>query len=244
MEREDGLFRAALPACWMQGRTAYGGASAALALAAALAAEPDLPPLRSAQIAFVGPLGGALEIRPTLLRRGRSASFVRVDVASDGALGLAATFLFAAERESQIAHQPEPIVPSPHGMPIEGPADIAFVHNFDHAEAGTVARGEPRIRRWARLKDRSGLSPALELVAIADVLPPPALMLAHRPGPISTTTWQLDLLTPAPSTEDGWWLLSAEADMAERGFSSQAMTVHNADGALIAVAKQSVALFV
>ena len=244
MEREGDVFDAALPDCWMQGRTAYGGASAALALAAAQAAFPDLPPLRSAQVAFAGPLGRALEIRPTLLRRGRSAGFVRVDVLSEGALGLSATLLFAAERPSGISHPPAPLTPVPvHGTPIVGPPDIAFVHNFDHAEAGVRTTGEARVRRWARIKDRSDLTPALELVAIADVLPPPALLLASRPGPISTMTWQLDLLAPTPATQDGWWLLSAEATSAENGFSSQAMAVWNASGQAVAAAKQSVALF-
>ena len=55
---------------WLQGRTAYGGASAAVALMAAKTAYPDLPPLRSVQIAFVGPLAGDVTATPALLRRG------------------------------------------------------------------------------------------------------------------------------------------------------------------------------
>ena len=39
---------------WMQGRTLYGGASALVAYTAATRAFPDLPPLRAAQVAFVG----------------------------------------------------------------------------------------------------------------------------------------------------------------------------------------------
>lgn len=42
---------------WMQGRTTYGGLSAALCLAGTLSAHADLPPLRSAQVAFIGPAG-------------------------------------------------------------------------------------------------------------------------------------------------------------------------------------------
>jgi hypothetical protein len=43
------------PANWLQGRTIYGGLSVALALQAALRDGPTgLPPLKSAQIAFVG----------------------------------------------------------------------------------------------------------------------------------------------------------------------------------------------
>jgi hypothetical protein len=45
-----------LPQSWTQGRTAFGGLSGALAYQAASHIEADLPPLRSAQIAFTGPL--------------------------------------------------------------------------------------------------------------------------------------------------------------------------------------------
>jgi acyl-CoA thioesterase len=70
-------WRGTVPANWLQGRTAYGGFSAALALHAAKAAVPDLPPLRSALIAFIGPLSGTVEVSATLLRRGRNAAFVQ-----------------------------------------------------------------------------------------------------------------------------------------------------------------------
>ena len=243
MAEDGGHFRASLPPCWLQGRTAYGGASAALALAAASRSLPDLPPLRSAQITFVAPLGGEIELRPSLLRRGRSAAFVRVDILSDGVLGFAATLLFAAARESRIHHLPQSIAPPPRGVPIPLPADIAFVHNFNHQEAGQISPDAPGLRRWARLKRRTGLAPAVELLAVADVLPPPALLLFERPVPISTMTWQINLLTDMPATADGWWLLGAEAQLADAGFSSQAMQVWNGDGVPVATAIQSVALF-
>ena len=87
-----GRFLADLPSSWMEGRTACGEASAAMALSGALAANPGLPPLRSAQISFIGPLSGEVEIRPSLLRRGRSAAFVSSQLQSNGGLGLTATF--------------------------------------------------------------------------------------------------------------------------------------------------------
>ncbi len=59
----DGGFAATIPADWMQGRTTYGGLSAALALVAAQQLADDLPPLRSATVNFVGPLAGDVEVR-------------------------------------------------------------------------------------------------------------------------------------------------------------------------------------
>ena len=48
MTRSEDDFAITLPPDWLQGRTAYGGLSAALCVQAALRAHPDLPPLRSA----------------------------------------------------------------------------------------------------------------------------------------------------------------------------------------------------
>ena len=66
------------PDDWRQGRTLYGGLTAALCVDAALRANPDLPPLRSAQFTFAGPANGAVRSTPTVLRRGKSTVFVAV----------------------------------------------------------------------------------------------------------------------------------------------------------------------
>jgi acyl-CoA thioesterase len=64
-----------------------------------------------------------------------------------------------------------------------------------------------------------------------------------EPGPVSSMNWTLNLLQPAPSTRDGWWLLQARAQQVGEGGSSQAMAIWNADGRPVAAAMQSVALF-
>ena len=72
----DAGFAVDAPPSWSQGRTLYGGISSALCLEAVHRAFPDLPPLRSAQIAFVGPASGNVSMHPTILRRGKSTAFV------------------------------------------------------------------------------------------------------------------------------------------------------------------------
>ena len=65
LEPQDLTFTLDAPPSWSQGRTLYGGMTAALAWAAAGRAFPDLPPLRSVQAAFVGPAAGRLAFAPT-----------------------------------------------------------------------------------------------------------------------------------------------------------------------------------
>jgi acyl-CoA thioesterase len=242
--QRDGAFRATLGDHWLQGRTAYGGASAATALMAVKAAFPDLPPLRSVQIAFVGPLAGDVSMAPALLRRGKNSAFVGCDVIGGDGVGLRALFLFMASRESAIAHVD--LAPPPFDPPETDPVDPeklpqGFLRNFDLAGA---AERDAGFVRWARLRERDGLDAEVELMAIADALPPAAMKLAKQWGPISSATWQLNLVTDTPATRDGWWLLGADTLHAGHGSSSQSMTIWNRDGDPIATATQSVALFV
>ena len=85
----------------MQGRTAYGGLSAALCYEVASRVAEDLPPLRSAQFAFIGPAICELRLTPTLLRRGKSAAFYGVDMVCDAGVAARALLYFGAERPSE-----------------------------------------------------------------------------------------------------------------------------------------------
>jgi acyl-CoA thioesterase len=238
-------WRGTVPETWLQGRTAYGGLSAALALHAAMGADADLPPLRSALVAFVGPLSGAITVRAEVLRRGRNAAFVQADVSGETGLGLRATFVFMRAVEPAVDHR----VGSAPGVPVPGPADtilrghpaVAFSRNFEMVERHEAAPAE--WLRWVRLADRTGVHPLVALIAVADCLPPVALKLLGRPAPVSSMTWQLNLLDDTPVTQDGWWLLRSASAYARAGSSSQAMAIWAADGTPVAEQMQSVAVF-
>jgi len=237
----------AIPIGWHQGRTAYGGLSTALALAAVKARWSDLPPLRSAQVAFIGPVAGDAEIRTELLRRGRTAAYIQADVYAGNALGVRIVFIFMHPQESHVDLAPPQLDPGalpPMQKPVSAPDIIRFAANFDIQSTGEEANGTAWISRWARLREREGLDTAVELMAIGDVLPPAAMRLFTRFGPISSMNWQINLLTPTPQTRDGWWLARARADAAQAGSSGQQMWIYNSDGALVATGTQSVALFV
>ncbi len=115
-------WRRRSPRTGCRGAPPMAGVSAALAFTAARGMwRTTCAPLRSAQISFVGPLDGTVSASAAMLRRGRSASFVDAQVdGTDGKLGLRATFLFAADRESAMDHQdaaPPADLPDPADMP-------------------------------------------------------------------------------------------------------------------------------
>ena len=242
----DGSFRSQIPATWLQGRTAYGGLSSALALHAAQNSDTDLPPLRSAQVAFIGPLSGEVTVTATRLRRGRNAAFIQSDIVSEAGLGYRATFVFMADQESRISLDERvraPIPPPPADAELYTGPNEFFTGNFNFLDQ-KEGLGSAQWLRWARLRDRDGLDPMVEVMAVADGLPPAAFKLLNKaPAPLSSLTWIVNLLTATPQTSDGWWLLSANSNFAEHGCSSQTMHIWNAHGDLVAEGMQSVAIF-
>jgi acyl-CoA thioesterase len=247
----DGGFRATIPESWHQGRTAYGGLMAALALhAARLAGGDDLPPLRSAQVSFVGPAFGMVDARARVLRRGRNAVWITAEVLREGEIGTSATFVFMAPVENRL-HLKHPLampglIPvdeAPERAPPPGPARL--LHHMDVRFALPPSdEKQPELCWWVRAKEREGLDPAMQLVLCADVPPPGIFPLLPRPvPPISSMTWLLNLLTPAPQTRDGWWLMRVSGDYAENGCSSDRTEVWNSEGEAVSLGMQSVAIF-
>lgn len=250
LEPIAGGWRGSIPETWLQGRTAYGGLSTALALVAAKRSEDGLPALRSAQVAFIGPLAGAVTITVQRLRRGRNAAFVQADVTSDAGLGLRATFVFMSDQPSTIDHAvarpPTFARPGTDDRVFTGTSDgrmPGFLTNFEFVDCRDAGGDPAEWLRWIRLKERDGLDPEVELALIGDCLPPAALRLMREFKPLSSLTWLLNLLGPAPTSEDGWWLLRAQTDYARHGSSSQAMGIWSADGTPAAQQMQSVAIF-
>jgi acyl-CoA thioesterase len=243
-------YHLAIPETWHQGRTGYGGFSAALALAAARRVGGQLPPLRSAQVAFVGPLHGAVEVRARVLRRGKNATWISAEVLRDGEVGLAATLVFMGPVDSSLHldHCPPPpgMIPVDEGTDLRpgGFAPTFLRSHFDVRHALPRAEEKrPEICWWVRPKVRDGLDDALAVLLSADAVPPGVMPLMSPGVLVSSMTWQVNMLTPAPTTRDGWWLLRSEGTYAEAGCSSQQMHLWNAAGEPILSAMQSVALF-
>ena len=237
-----------IPDGWLQGRTSYGGLSAAIALHCAMQSDTDLPPLRSAQVSFIGPLAGPITVTTQRLRRGKNAAFIQADITSEAGLGLRCTFVFMRAIESEVDYQTTTLPafpkPGPEDVTYKGHPAVAFTRNFEFVDR---REGEELLPaewlRWTRLNERDGLDPMVELIAIGDCLPPAALRLIGRNVPMSSLTWILNVLGPTPGTEDGWWLLRSNADYARAGSSSQVMGMWNARGEMVAEQMQSVAVF-
>lgn len=246
----DEGFMLEVPPGWHQGRTAYGGFSAVIALEAARRASGVSAPVRSAQFAFVGPLYGQIEARGRVLRSGKNATWVSVELTQEGEVGLAASFVFMGPVNSALhlndCAPPADMVAIDEAMAVQlSERNPLFLRNHFEVRFGRPRSTErrPEICWWVRPRDHASLDPMLAALLSADAVPPGVMPLMTAPAMVSTMTWQVNMLTPTPSTRDGWWLLRSTGSYAENGCSSQHMELWNADGVPILAAIQSVALF-
>ncbi|MHB0777510.1 thioesterase family protein [Halomonas sp. WWR20] len=245
-------FSASVPTDWLQGRAIYGGLSAALCLDATLKAFETLPPLRSAQLSFVGPASSDVELKPMLVRQGKSTAFVTTDLISEGKLATRATFCFGAARDSSLSTLglPAPEVNAPEACePFFEKSRMTpnFAQHFNsrYAAGNLPITGADHgdITAWLQHKDGIVTPAIVGLVALADALPPAAMSLFTQPAPVSSMTWMFDVLSDTLQTEDGWWLSRSVAEATRDGYSSQAMQVWNRRGEPVIVGRQNVAVF-
>ena len=250
---EGDAFTIEAPVDWAQGRTLYGGITAAFAHEAVRRSHEGLGQLRSAQFTFIGPASGKLRFTSTLLRRGKSSALIAVDCFNEDGPAARALFVFGAARQSKVAHNFLPM-PSVKRADEVGPfrkeggaTRPGFWNNFETrlASGGRLfdtSAERPEFYTWTRFLDTGGADPTTALLAIADCLPPAAMVLFPEPAPISTMTWTVDI-AHVPASLDGWHLLWASSEQAGEGYSLQNMAMWSQSGELLAVGRQTVAIF-
>lgn len=251
LDRTDDGLTIDAPPLWSQGRTLYGGMTAALCHEAARTHVAPEARLRSAQFAFIGPASGRLTLVPKVARQGRSSSVIVVDMIANDALVANATFVFGAARDSVIAYDRDlfPTVVPPDDCPLlfpDGHSPVSFANNFEvRLAAGSFlfSGGEPEFTLWVRFRDPQTVDPVTALLALADSPPPAAMTLFPQPAAISTATWAVDLMH-APDAIDGWHLLRSTGEQASDGYAMQDLTLWNAKGRRLVRGRQCVAIFI
>lgn len=243
-------YRAHVSEGWMQGRTCYGGLSAAIALDATQRLLQPQFPLRSALIGFVGPVAGDCSVETTMIREGKSSQSATALVSSENGAGTQALFTFGKDRDSHVARHAlsMPDVPGPEEIEPRRAANLpTFTDHFDMRLAGgeRMMSGSDRgeLIWWVRFVEQPICDPAVALLALGDALPPPAMTQMSVGGPISSMNWTIHFLDLAPQTEDGWWLIRSFATSTANGFSAQEMTMWNRAGQPVATGGQGVALY-
>lgn len=246
-------YQADLPENWKQGRTAFGGLTTALLEAAIRNDHPDLPPLRTVQVNFVGPAVDKLSVRNQVLRRGKNNVTLRAELDSELGAGTHGYFTYGVTRPLPKSLdyplraetlRPEDAEPYHRDMSLAP----SFVQNMErrHVSGPRFFEGSdnPDILMWARLTDpESWEQGLLPLIVLADT-PPSALAFYDEPiRALSSTNWNINFLTDDFTTRDGWWLMRSASRFITDGYSSQLIEVWNTDGRKVMDSVQMLAVF-
>ena len=249
----DGGYLYTVPPGWKQGRTIYGGLTSGLSLHSAMKQFDDLPPLRSAQINFIGPVTGEPIFKARLLRRGRNVTSICVEGYVEEKLVSHIVFIFAISRSSIINQDfPPPPAPTPEDTPYFFPPQMkkmvpGFIQNFEtrllEGNLPMSSAKTPNMRVWARMVDVPSREGMISLLTLGDLLPPAASPLMTQFAPISSANWTINFVREDITTRAGWWHVETKLTAAGSGYSSQIMRYWNADGVLVAEAMQFVTIF-
>lgn len=249
--RPDGALSGEITPDWMQGRTTYGGLTAALCFEAAKALAGDMP-LRAVQVAFIGPSGGEVVMTPSLLRQGKNTAFVNVDLTGPQGLAARTLFTFGKRRESayRVNDLPMPDVAPPEETGPVFPGKGAGPHFTQHFDM-LLADGAPPISAapapvlglWLRHRDDAAEASPTSILAMADAPPPAVMSMFKAPAPISSMTWMAEFLTEDYASDGGWYFARHVAQTAADGYSSQSMRLWSRNGRPVLVGRQTIAIF-
>ncbi len=250
---EPGPATVEVPSDWTQGRSTFGGLPVALALERMrMQVEPTRRP-RSLLVAFVGPIGpGPIEVRVEALRHGQSASVLEARVLQGQTIRCTVTGSFAADRPSEMAVEgrPRPSVPGPDGltsMPFIEGLMPTFTQHFELRWAvGQIPFARSPMHEfggWCRLRESGAAGPS-HVAALVDAWPAPALQQLRKPGPASSMSWMLELAdVDEQARSDDWWYFHADTDRAIGGWVNAHATLWSPSGKLVALSRQTVAVF-
>ncbi|EPJ92642.1 MULTISPECIES: acyl-CoA thioesterase [Pseudomonas] len=246
-----------IPADWGQGRASFGGLVVALQYEAMRAHVSDERALRSLAVSFVGPVEADVPIsfEVEVLREGRAVSQVVGRAVQKGQVVTLVQGSFGASRESAVSVDsvPAPEMKAPAECPllpyIKG-VTPEFMRHLSMAWAvGALpftGRGTREMGGWIRLAGDVQDEPLTEthLLALVDAWPPALLPLLNKPTAGSTLTWTIEFVQPLPQASTlEWCKYLAVIEHARDGYGHVAANLWTPGGELIAISRQTVAVF-
>ncbi|MBP1123272.1 MULTISPECIES: acyl-CoA thioesterase [Pseudomonas] len=242
---------------WSQGRTVFGGVLVALAHEAMLTYVPSERALRSLSVAFVAPviIGEPLIFSTEVLREGRGITYLQCRIIQHGQTVTTVMACFGAARQQAFALAADarfevPLIEACEPLPFLHEVTPLYLQNFDVrwgiGEMPFTGATSRRTGGWIRFKDGSETARPSEsyLLAVMDAWPPSALSLFDGPVPTSTLTWSIELAQPfRHQPTDTWFAIQLSSEYAEQGYCASSASVWSADGQLMALGRQTIAVF-
>lgn len=247
-----------IDASWGQGKTTFGGMSAALALAAIEREHPQQAPLRSISVNFCGALTTETPFttQTRVLREGRSVSHYQAEVHQNDACTTLLNACYGAQRDSDVqVKAPQKIASAPDtGKKLGYIAGLTpeFVRHVDFSYLGGgmpfTNSKENHVHGWMRFNDGEGIMGEAHLIALIDTWPPATLQKLAKVAPCASITWSLEFLVPlsdleTPLAGNEWLYYEVNIEEAHGGFAHTTAEIYRADGTLLALSRQLVLVY-
>lgn len=244
-----------IPASWAQGRATFGGLTGALACERMQSVVTPGRPMRAMQVSFVGPVepGIPVALEVELLREGKSVSQVMLKMVQDGTTRLVALGSFGTGRESavSVAPLPAPEAPAPEDCEptpfVEGmmPSFTQFIEaRWCFGSRPFSGQKHRDMGGWMQFREAPSKLDEAAIMALIDAWPPVPLSHLTSFAPNSSLTWSVELMDPLPTVKpDDWLLYHASIDRASDGYGNVQAQIWNRQGELVAISRQTVAVF-
>ncbi len=241
---------------WAQGRSVFGGLSAALILSH-IEAKTGLTDkdLRTINAHFCGPIEADKPclINCTLLSDGKSISQVQGQLIQDGKVKTLIMACFGAQRHSSIkvagkslnqVLPPEDALRMPFMTGLTPDfiqhMDIRFTSKnlpFTGSENGTLSG-------WMRFIDAPEYFSDAAVLALIDAWPPAVLGMLKQTAPASTVTWNIEFIQPRSDLKNTDFLYyECDVVLADRGYAHTEGKIYHPNGQLLALSRQLVAVY-
>ena len=238
-----------LPEGWSQGRSVYGGITAAMSVALGHRYAQGRS-LRSVSMHLMRPsLPGEVEGKVALIRSGRNVSFVEVTLLQSAKEVSRATLVFVVDNPAALrvgAKSPSPKLPvdALQTMPRPPGRIPEFVQHVEMrwitGDYPFMGSSESDLTGYCRFLVPAGGPEGL--IALLDVWPAPPLAMLKAPAPASTVSWNAHLVK-VPETLNDWCYYRYETVIGHGGYHTCAGHLYDSEGALLAYSEQLVALY-
>lgn len=244
-----------VPNQWTQGRTVFGGLSAALVFVAIQEKVASGRVLRSLNTNFVGPLlpNEPFSIEVTLLREGANVTQIigqaiqhnKVCVMSQACFGVARDSKITVENTRKLELE---LPKKPNFIPQIPKVTPKFLSQVDLAlQAGAMpftGSKKSETGGWMRFKQPPESISDAHLITLIDAWPPTLLQMLRWPAPASTMSWNLEFIHPhQPMAPNDWFAYHASTRQAADGYGHTDANIWHPQGDLIAISRQVVTIF-
>lgn len=243
---------------WGQGRTLFGGLSAALAYENICQRIDNSRPLRSLSVNFSGQALADVPftLAEQILSNGKSISQINGQVVQNDRIVTQVCACFGSGRESDIeVPSPTAVLPKLGSHPrfnyMKGLTPEFVQHfEFEYCTGQLPFSNSPHneISGWVRFKDADGPLTESHLIALIDAWPPTVLQKLKNLAPCATVSWNVEMVQPLSLRETAlnsvdWIYYEAVIQQAHQGYAHTEAKIYAQDGTLLALSRQLVAVY-